>query len=331
MEVIRGLYNLRPKHHGCVATIGNFDGVHHGHQMLVAHLNAKREELGYPSLLITFEPLPREFFMGASVPARLTRFREKMTLLARTGIDYVLCLPFNQALAAVSAQEVIDDFLVRRLGVRYLVVGDDFQFGQGREGDYALLQAAGARYGFGVSHMGTLTFEHERVSSTRIRETLAAGDFVLAEKMLGYRYFMTGRVVYGRQLGRQLGVPTANIRLRRYRAPLEGVFAVTAHVLGQDYEGVANVGIRPTVGGKEPQLEVHLFDFSGDLYNQQMTVTFCHKLRAEVKFDGLPELQAQIERDMQAARQYFLDNPPETANVPSGSAVSNVSAGGPTQ
>jgi riboflavin kinase / FMN adenylyltransferase len=305
MEIIRGQHNIRAKHRGCVATIGNFDGVHHGHQLLLAHLNAKRDELASPSTLITFEPLPREYFASTVKPGRLTRFREKVTLLQRTGLDRMLCLPFNEQLAQVTATTVIEDFLVRQLDVRYVVVGDDFRFGRGREGDYTMLKQGGDRCGFDVSHIGTLTFDHERVSSTRIREALAAGDIRLAEKLLGHRFFVMGRVVYGRQLGRQLGVPTANIPLHRYRAPLDGVFAVTVTGLDRPYDGIANVGVRPTIGGKEPLLEAHLFDFSGDIYGELLTVTFRHKLRDERQFAGLDALKAQIARDIDEARMWF--------------------------
>ncbi|HEY5645619.1 MAG TPA: riboflavin biosynthesis protein RibF, partial [Pseudomonadales bacterium] len=175
--------------------------------------------------------------------------------------------------------------------------------GKDQRGDYSMLQAAGARYGFGVSHVGTLTFEHERISSSRIREVLAAGDFELAEKLLGHPYFIMGRVVYGRQLGRQLGVPTANIRLQRYRAALEGVYAVRVSGLERSYDGVANIGVRPTVDGKEPLLEVHLFDYTGDLYGRLLTVQFVRKIRDEQTFDGLEALKAQIHADMKLARR----------------------------
>ena len=306
MEVIRGIYNVKANHRGCVATIGNFDGVHHGHQMLLAHLMAKAQEMNVPSVLITFEPQPREFFRGASVPARLTRFREKITLLKRTGIDRVLCLPFNEAMAKVPASTVIEDFLVDRLGVKYLVVGDDFRFGQGAEGDYSMLKQAGDKYGFGVSHLGTLTFEHERVSSSRIRALLGEGKLGAAERLLGHAYFIMGRVVYGRQLGAQLGTPTANIQLRRYHSALQGVFAVEVTGLDQPYRGVANIGIRPTVEGKEPLLEVHLFDWTGNLYGQLLTVTFRHKLREEKKFDSLDALKQQIQLDIAEARTVLL-------------------------
>jgi riboflavin kinase/FMN adenylyltransferase len=305
MEIIRGTYNLKPKHRGGVLTIGNFDGVHHGHRMLLNHLLAKARELNTDSMLLTFEPLPREFFAGAAVPARLTRFREKITLLRDTGLDRVLCLPFNESTRNFSAEWVVEHLLHEQLGIRYIVVGDDFRFGKNQAGDYEYLEAAGDRLGFGVSHMGTLTFEHGRVSSSRIREILKTGDFELAEKLLGHRYFIMGRVVYGRQLGRQLGVPTANIRLQRYRAALEGVYAVRVQGLDREYQGVANIGIRPTVDGKEPLLEVHLFDFQGDIYGSLLTIEFVRKVRDEQTFEGLDALKAQIMEDIRIARSWF--------------------------
>jgi len=183
MEIIRGVHNIRSDHKGCVATIGNFDGVHHGHQMMLSHLIAKADELGVPSLLITFEPLPREYFQRGELPPRLTRFREKITLLRRTRLDRVLCIPFNAALASIPAEEVVDNLLIERLGVEYFVVGDDFRFGSGAAGDYALLHKKGQQHGFGVSEMGTLTQASERISSSRVREVLAKGDFELAERL----------------------------------------------------------------------------------------------------------------------------------------------------
>jgi riboflavin kinase/FMN adenylyltransferase len=307
MEIIRGMHNVKPRHKGCVATLGNFDGVHHGHQMVLAHLNAKGDELGAPSVLITFEPQPREYFRRREMPARLTRFREKVMLLARTGVDRVLFLPFNERTAGITARSVIDDFFVGALGVKYLVVGDDFRFGRGREGDYAMLKEAGDFYGFGVSHLGTLTFDHGRVSSSRIRDALGRGDFELAERLLGHPYFMLGHVVYGRQLGRQLGFPTANVQLRRYKAAVNGVFAVEVQIDDQTQRGIANVGIRPTVDGKEPLLEVHLIDFDGNLYGEFLCVTFRHKLRDEQQFESLDALKAQIGNDLERARLWFAD------------------------
>jgi riboflavin kinase / FMN adenylyltransferase len=305
MEVIRGYANIKPQHRGCAVTVGNFDGLHHGHRLLISHLIAKGRELGVPTMLITFEPQPREFFRGAQVPARLTRFREKAQLLSDTGIDYLLCFPFNERTRNQPAEWVCEDFLHRLLAVRYIVVGDDFRFGEGRQGDYAMLKATGDRLGYEVSHLGTLTFDHERVSSSRVRQALAEGDLTLAEKLLGRPYAITGRVVYGRQLGRRLGVPTANIRLQRYRSALVGVFAVTVAGLDRPYNGIANIGVRPTVDGKEPLLEVNLFDFSGDLYGQLLTVTFHLKLRDEQTFSSIDALKEQIDQDIVRARDWF--------------------------
>ncbi|MCR9279598.1 MAG: bifunctional riboflavin kinase/FAD synthetase [Pseudomonadaceae bacterium] len=307
MKVIRGYHNLTAAHRGCVATFGTFDGVHHGHQVLIAHVRAKAAELGVPSMLITLEPQPREFFADPSVPvpARLTRFREKSLLLCQSGLDYLLCLPFNRDMADTTAEEVIDRLIVDRLALRYLVIGDDFRFGQRAAGDYAMLKRAGEAHGFEVSKLGTLAFDDDRVSSTRVRQALADADFALAEKLLGRAYSISGRVVYGRQLGRQLGVPTANIRLQRYRAALQGVYAVrVSGVAGEDVPvpGVANIGVRPTVDGEQPMLEVHLFDYSGDLYGQRLSVTFHHKIRDEQTFDGLEALKTQIHADMDSAR-----------------------------
>lgn len=305
MELIRGLHCIAPRHHGNVVTIGNFDGVHHGHQMLLAHVRAKSGELGCPSLLMTFEPQPREFFRGETVPARLTRFREKVSLLRRLGIDRVLCVPFNERTARTPAGWVVKELLADRLGARYVVVGDDFRFGRGQEGNYRMLRDAGDQHGYGVSHMGTLTFEHGRVSSTRVRTVLAGGDFALAERLLGRRYFIMGRVVYGRQLGRELGVPTANIRLQRYRAALEGVYAVLVEGVGGARPGIANIGVRPTVDGKEPLLEVHLFDFDADIYGRLLTVTPLHKVREEIKFPSLDALRERVTRDVRETKEWF--------------------------
>ena len=305
MEIIRGLHNITARHKGCVLTIGTFDGLHHGHQMLLSHLKAKSEELGCPNLLVTFEPQPREYFQGAVVPARLTRFREKVTILQGLGLDRILCIPFNERTRIIPAKDVIEGLLVNTLDVQYVVVGDDFQFGEGARGNYDTLKEAGDRFGFGVSHMGTLKFEHGRISSSRIRGALSSGEFELVEKLLGRPYFIMGRVVYGRQLGRQLGVPTANIRLQRYRAALEGVFAVTVIGLDREYEGIANIGVRPTVDGKEPLLEVHIFDFDEDIYGKLLTVTFLKKVRDERTFDGLDSLKNQIKQDISETREWF--------------------------
>ena len=306
-EFIRGLHNLRSEHKHCVATIGSFDGVHLGHQAILRQLVVVARSQNLPAVAIVFEPQPHEFFAGDKAPARLMRLREKIQALWAAGVDRVLCLHFNQELRELSAEQFIDRVLVGGLGIKHLVVGDDFRFGCDRRGNFALLQSKGATCGFAVADTQTLEVAGERVSSTRIRELLEQGDFAQAEKLLGKPYSIHGRVVYGKQLGRQLGVPTANLDLRRYRSPLHGVFAVVAFFAdGSRCPGVANVGIRPTVSGdKKPLLEVHLFDFSRNLYGVVMDVVFRCKLREEKKFNSLEELKAQLQIDIQEGKNFF--------------------------
>jgi riboflavin kinase/FMN adenylyltransferase len=305
MEIIRGLHNLRPRHHGCVATIGNFDGVHLGHQAVLGQLAEKAEAMCLPLVVVTFEPQPQEFFAAIS-PPRLTRFREKVQALRRYAVDRVLCLRFNTRFALQSPQNFIDKLLVEGLGVRYLVIGDDFRFGRDRAGDFALLKQAGEEHGFEVVNMHTFILDGERVSSTRIREALAAGDLNGAEKLLGRPYRMSGRVAHGDKLGRSIGFPTANIHLHRKATPVRGVFVVELYgVAGEPLAGVANVGTRPTAEGTRTLLEVHVFDFQGDLYGAHVHVDFLHKLRDERRFESFEALKAQIIRDVEQARAYF--------------------------
>ncbi len=306
MELIRDLYNLHPHHEGCVLTIGNFDGVHLGHQAVIGQLAEKAGELHLPSVLMSFEPYPQEFFTPAAAVPRLTRFREKMLALRRYAVDRALCLRFNERLADMSARDFITELLVGRLGVRYLVVGDDFRFGWQREGDFELLREAGEKHGFQVARMHTVELDGERISSTRIRAALGQGKLALAEQMLGRPYRMCGRVAHGDKRGRDLGFPTANIKLHRMASPVNGVFAVELFgVTGEPVPGVANVGIRPTVSGTEARLEVHLFDFSQDIYGAHVHVDFLHKIREEQRFDSLQELVKQIELDVRDARAFF--------------------------
>lgn len=313
MEIINGLHNLRPRHRGCVLTVGNFDGVHRGHRALIEALCNKAQALSVPSMLMTFEPQPREFFAGEKLPARLTRFREKVHLLKQTGLDRLLCLPFNEGTANIEADWFAGEFTADKVDAKHVLIGDDFRFGRGREGGYALFQKYGDKFGYKVSAMSTLLQGQQRISSTLIRQTLAAGDFPAAAQMLGHEYFIMGRVVYGRQLGRQLEVPTANIRLQRYRAALEGVYCVTVEGIGDEVrQGIANIGVRPTVDGKEPLLEVHVFDYAGDLYGDLIKVTFKQKLRDEQAFESIDALKTQIGADLRQARQWFaaLENNP---------------------
>ncbi|MBK8507298.1 MAG: bifunctional riboflavin kinase/FAD synthetase [Candidatus Competibacteraceae bacterium] len=308
MELIRGQHNLRPRHRGCVATIGNFDGVHLGHQAILAQLNEQAARLGLPRSVITFEPQPQEFFAGPAVPpARLMRLREKLLALENLGIERTLCLEFDQRLAAMPAEIFIEQLLAERLGIRYLVVGDDFRFGHRRLGDFAMLVDAGRRLGFEVSNTHSYLVDGERVSSTRIRQALARGDLELATQLLGRPYAMCGRVAYGDQRGRTLGFPTANVHLHRRVTPVYGVYAVL--MSGRDlptWPGIANVGRRPTVSGERERLEVHLLDYHGDLYGRYVNVDFLHYLRPEQRFESLDALRRQIQRDEAAARSYFL-------------------------
>ena len=305
-KIIRGFHNLSPSAQGCVATIGNFDGVHLGHQAVLSQLALKGDMLGLPATVITFEPQPTEFFLPEKAPPRLSRFREKVEALRSYSIEQLCVLRFNKVLAEMSANDFIQKLLVKGLNVRYLVVGDDFKFGKDRKGDFALLKKMGEEHDFQVVNMHTFAIAETRVSSTRIRQALTAGDLMLAQTLLGHPYKMSGRVAHGDKRGRTLGYPTANIHLHRGKVPLTGVYAIRLYGLEDEpIEGIANVGVRPTIGEGNTLLEVHLFDFNKDIYGENVQVYFLHKVRDEKKFDGLPALVAQIERDCQFAKHYF--------------------------
>jgi riboflavin kinase/FMN adenylyltransferase len=304
MQLVRGLHNLRRVHRGCVATIGNFDGVHRGHQAVFRRLRAIGRELGLPATVVTFEPQPMEFFVPEAAPARLTRFREKVAAMRQTGVERLLVLEFGPRLAAMSAETFVEDLLVDRLGVEHLFVGDDFRFGQGRRGDVTLLREAALRHGFGVDSLDTVAHEDARISSSRIRAALAEGDFATAAACLGRPYRICGRVVHGDKRGRGIGFPTANVDLHRRASPVRGVFAVQVHGIDPAaLAGVANVGTRPTVdGGARDRLEVHLFEFARDVYGAHVEVEFVRKIREERKFPSFEELRRQIGRDAAEAR-----------------------------
>ncbi len=311
MELIRGAHNLRPRHRGCVATIGNFDGVHRGHRQIVETVIAHARRQGVASAVMLFEPQPQEFFTGAQAPARLMRLRDKVRALEALGVDRVLCVQFDARFRALTANEFVQRLLVDGLGVRHLVIGDDFRFGVGRSGDFAFLENAGREQGFTVQNTASIRQDGERVSSTAVREALQAGDLSRAETLLGHAFEITGRVRHGDARGRTIGFPTANLALHRRRSPLSGVYAVEVRGLGNSvltertYTGVANIGKRPTVSGIDERLEVHLFDFSQSIYGQHIAVRFRTRLRDEMKFDGLDALKAQIMRDAAAAQDFF--------------------------
>lgn len=310
MRVIRGLHNLTPAARGCVATIGNFDGVHRGHQAILEQCREHAAHLGVSSTVVVFEPQPREFFAGDQAPPRLTRLREKVRLLMDHGAQQVLCLPFNDALRSLTGCAFIEQVLIDGLGVQHLVVGDDFRFGCDRRGDFALLQEVGRQRGFGVEHTRTFKVADERVSSTRVRTLLASGNFRASAKMLGRPYSLEGRVVRDQQLGRTIGVPTANIPLLPQPLTLRGVFAVVMALPdGRHLAGVANLGFRPTTGASRPTLEVHLFDFDEDLYGLRCVVYPLAKLRGETRFEDLTALKAQISEDQARARAFLGEFP----------------------
>lgn len=308
MELIRGWHNVRAEHRGCVLTIGNFDGVHRGHQRVLTQLAAVARAYQLPSLLIIFEPQPQEYFVPGRAPPRLTRFKEKMMALRALPIDRVLCLRFNQALARLPPEVFIEQLLVGALGARHIVVGGDFRFGCDRRGDVAMLEQAGRRFGFDVALMETCTIGGRRVSSTWVRAALEAGDFATARELLGRPFRLRGRVVAGDGRGRELGFPTANIVLHRKSVPLCGVHVVQVYgIAKRALPGVANIGTRPTVDGTRSSalLEVHVLDFAQNLYRREVEVEFLSRLRAEQRFESLEALTAQIVRDADEARAYF--------------------------
>ena len=306
MKLIRGIHNLSQAPHGCVLTIGNFDGVHRGHQALLQGLRAEGRARGLPVVVMIFEPQPLELFAADKAPARLTRLREKLRYLAESGVDYVLCLRFDRRFAALTAQDFISELLVKRLGVQFLAVGDDFRFGAGRQGDFLLLQKAGADFGFDITSTQTFCHGGVRISSTAVRQALADDDLEQAERLLGHPFIISGRVVHGDELGRTIGFPTANLPLRRQVSPVKGVYAVEVAGLGdKPLPGVANIGTRPTVAGMRQQLEVHLLDVAMDLYGRHIDVILRKKIRNEQRFASLDELKAQIARDVLTAREHF--------------------------
>lgn len=308
MEIIRDRSNLRPEHRGCAATIGNFDGVHVGHQAILSELRKQALMRGVPPVVVTFEPTPREYFAPQTAPPRLTGFREKYEMLDYHGIVRTLVLRFNAGLAALPAERFIKEILVDGLRVEYLVVGDDFRFGKDRAGDFRMLQAAGAKYGFDAAATPTQTHAGERVSSTRVRRALADGDLALASELLGRMYRMSGKVIRGDRIGRQLGYPTANLRRAQKRLPLSGIFLVRVYGLdGAPLYGMASAGTRPTVNGQHAQVEVYIFDFDRDIYGEHIEVEFLEKLREEEKFPDLETLREQIRLDVNEGRLRMVE------------------------
>lgn len=292
-----------------VVTIGNFDGVHLGHQKLMTELIAAADAFQVPSVLLTFEPHPSEFFQKAQAIARIMRFSEKWHAVKHYAIDYFYCLRFNAALANLSAEDFVRKILVEQLGAKKVIIGDDFQFGAKRLGTVDLLKKMGEQYHFDVQAIPQLMHQSDRISSTRIRTALSQGDFQTVFSLTHHPFCLSGRVAYGNQIGRQLGFPTANIYVHRKQVPLMGIFIVRVYgVRDCALTGVASIGYRPTFGGKQVLLEVHLFDFNETLYGKPITVEFIQKIRDEVHFDSVDALVVKIQEDVQIARDYFAFN-----------------------
>lgn len=303
MELVRGSFNVHERHRGGVVTLGSFDGVHLGHQALVRATVERAHHLGVPAVMLSFEPLPREFLQPASPPARLTNLRERWRVLAGLGLDALVMLRFDERLRQMRGSEFLA-LLTGPLAVRALVVGHDFRFGRGGEANAVFLEEAGRRAGFEVSVIPPVELRGERVSSSAVRTALAAGVLSRAATLLGRPYSMRGRVVAGRQLGRTLGFPTANLRLRRRVSPLHGIYAVWVRGAAErPWPGVASLGTRPTVGGVETLLEVFLLDFSANLYGCELEVEFVAHLRDEIRFDSVELMVVQMHRDVEAARE----------------------------
>jgi riboflavin kinase / FMN adenylyltransferase len=303
MELVRGLHNISRRHQGCVLTVGNYDGVHLGHQKMIGALKARATELRSAATVLVFEPSSKEFIDPEGAPPRLTRWREKFLALAAQGVDRLVTLRFDEYMRAMTPECFVDELIVVALGTRHIVVGNDFRYGCNAGGTIDSLRAAGEARGFGVEQIAPFVFDGVRVSSTVVRERLAESDFAGARRLLGRPYRMLGRVVHGRELGRKLGFPTANLRLMRRKSPVKGVMAVRVFgIEPKALTAVASLGTRPTVDGTDMLLEVHVFDFAGDLYGREIEVEFVAKLRDEVKFDSLDALTAQMKVDAAQAR-----------------------------
>jgi riboflavin kinase / FMN adenylyltransferase len=304
MELVRGLHNVDRAARGCVLTIGAFDGIHLGHQEMIRVLRTIAAAQGLPATLLSFEPTPREFFAKGTPPARLTRFREKYEALQQYGVERFVCLRFDAALRSMSPDQFIGDVLEGALGARHVIVGHDFKFARNLAGNVETLRAAGPAAGFAVTEVPPFEIEGERVSSSLVRTALDAGDMQRAARLLGRPYRMTGKVVEGAKLGRKLGFPTANLRPQRRATPLAGVFAIRVSGGGlQNAPGVASLGTRPAVNGKELLLEAHVFDFDGDLYRKSLHVDFIARLRDELWFPDMEQLVEQMKRDATRARE----------------------------
>ena len=309
MRVIRGLTHIKPLEAGCVLTIGNFDGLHLGHQTVIDKLVKQGHQLNLPVVILIFEPQPLEYFLENNAPSRLMRLREKVIQLSNLAIDDLLIFPFNRTMADYDANAFIKELLVKRLNVKYLVIGDDFHFGKAREGNFSLLKEKGRQFGFEVKNSQSYLQQGKRISSTLIRDALGVGNLKWAKQMLGRDYSICGRISHGDKRGRTLGFPTANIQMLRRNTPIRGVFAITMTGVDQrEIQGIANVGIRPTFkGGSKVILETHLFEFNQEIYGAYVEVHFKDKIRNEIRFESFEQLKIQIEEDVARVKQFFIE------------------------
>lgn len=307
MNLIRGSTNITCIERPTIATVGNFDGLHLGHQEIIRYVTEQAQHNNLESVLVSFEPSPKEYFMGENAPARIYSLRDRFTITRTLGIHHFVCLRFNATLANLQASDFVKNILVDSLNIKKIVVGDDFRFGSDRQGNIRLLREIGPTLGFEVEDKNTIALADTRVSSSLVRQHLAAGEFDQVQTLLGRPYEISGRVFHGDKKGRTIGFPTANISLNRRVPPIRGVFVVSAGNGNCLWQGVANVGHRPTVKGVRDQLEVHLFNCAEDLYRQRLTVKFLARLRDEQKFSSLDALKHQISLDVQQAKQYFVE------------------------
>ncbi len=302
MQLIRGLHNLK-KHSGSVVTIGNFDGVHVGHEKIILRLVESAKALGLPSVLVSFSPTPQCFF--GREQATLSNFKEKHRLLARLGVDKHLLIYFNQTFSELEAKDFIQQVLLDKLNMKHCLIGDDFRFGKNRQGDLKLLQNLSKSKDFSVENTQSILCNDCRASSSEIRTLLTRGDLDAATQMLGREFSISGKIIHGQQKGRTIDFPTINIPIKRKISPVLGVFATTVEIQGVVFQGVCNIGNRPTVNGKKILLEVFLFDFDRDVYGVEVKVVFKHKIRDEERFDSFEALKQQIELDTQQAKAFF--------------------------
>jgi len=325
MQLIRGLHNLSNvkinaqvnakfnliknlKHVGSVVTIGNFDGVHLGHQAILREVKNRAFNMNCLSAVMFFEPQPREFFDAQNAPLRISSLQDKLLQFKRANIDLAICLKFNQYLANLTAQDFIHKILVKKLKVKHVIIGNDFCFGKNRAGNFELLQMLGQKHSFSVSMCKEFKLNNKRISSTNLRCELSASNLTAVKQMLGRSFSITGRVVHGNKLARTLNAPTANLNLLGKKLPFNGVFVALVQIGNFCYNAVANLGVRPTVTNDNVQyLEVHILNFNADLYGRKIKVLFLHKLRAEQKFSNLDELCCQIAIDINSAKQYFIN------------------------